>query len=71
MNQDLLIISTRGSCLLLKTEHGGETGLLLGSLLVATGLAIFQSNAGGAWDNCKEYISEQGFLGQVMKTESS
>ena len=37
-------------------------GLLLGSLLVATGLAIFQSNAGGAWDNAKKYI-EQGFLG--------
>ena len=37
-------------------------GLLLGSLLVATGLAIFQSNAGGAWDNAKKYI-EKGFLG--------
>lgn len=37
-------------------------GLLLGSLLVATGLAIFQSNSGGAWDNAKKYI-EQGFLG--------
>jgi K(+)-stimulated pyrophosphate-energized sodium pump len=37
-------------------------GLLLGSLLVSTGLAIFQSNAGGAWDNAKKYI-EQGFLG--------
>lgn len=37
-------------------------GLLLGSLLVSTGLAIFQSNAGGAWDNAKKYI-EKGFLG--------
>ena len=37
-------------------------GLLLGSLLVATGLAIFQSNSGGAWDNAKKHI-ETGFLG--------
>ena len=37
-------------------------GLLLGSLLVSTGLAIFQSNSGGAWDNAKKYI-EKGFLG--------
>ncbi len=37
-------------------------GLLLGSLLVSTGLAVFQSNSGGAWDNAKKYI-EQGFLG--------
>lgn len=37
-------------------------GLLFGSLLISTGLAIAQSNAGGAWDNAKKYI-ETGKLG--------
>ena len=35
---------------------------LMGSLLVSAGLAIMQTNSGGAWDNAKKYI-EKGFLG--------
>lgn len=38
------------------------SGLLLGSILVSAGLAITQTNAGGAWDNAKKYI-EKGFFG--------
>ncbi|MGK0288754.1 MAG: H(+)-translocating pyrophosphatase [bacterium] len=37
-------------------------GVLIGSLLVGSGLAISQSNSGGAWDNAKKYI-EKGNLG--------
>jgi len=37
-------------------------GVLMGSLLVSAGLAIVQTNSGGAWDNAKKYI-EKGNLG--------
>ncbi len=37
-------------------------GLLAGSLVTGVLLALFMSNAGGAWDNAKKYI-EQGNLG--------
>jgi K(+)-stimulated pyrophosphate-energized sodium pump len=37
-------------------------GLLAGSLITGVMLAIFMSNAGGAWDNAKKYI-ESGKLG--------
>lgn len=41
---------------------GGVLGLLAGSLSSGFCLAIFMSNAGGAWDNAKKYI-ESGHLG--------
>jgi K(+)-stimulated pyrophosphate-energized sodium pump len=37
-------------------------GFLIGALLVCLLLALFMSNAGGAWDNAKKYI-EQGHFG--------
>ncbi|MEK6249680.1 MAG: sodium/proton-translocating pyrophosphatase, partial [Planctomycetales bacterium] len=35
---------------------GGVMGLLVGTLTCGFCLAIFMSNAGGAWDNAKKYI---------------
>jgi len=39
---------------------GAETlgGLLVGALLGCVVLALFMSNAGGAWDNAKKYVEE-------------
>ena len=37
-------------------------GMLAGAMLVGVLLALFMSNAGGAWDNAKKLI-EEGFLG--------
>jgi len=37
-------------------------GMLVGALVSAQFMAVFMSNAGGAWDNAKKYI-EQGNLG--------
>lgn len=38
-------------------------GLLAGALASGVMMAIFMSNAGGAWDNAKKYIEEQGLKG--------
>jgi len=43
-------------------DVGGVLGLLAGGLTCGFAMAIFMSNAGGAWDNAKKYI-ETGQLG--------
>jgi len=39
-------------------------GFLAGAILVSQLMAIFMSNAGGAWDNAKKYIEEGNFGGK-------
>ncbi|MFA6213739.1 MAG: sodium-translocating pyrophosphatase [Candidatus Micrarchaeia archaeon] len=39
-------------------------GFLAGAILVSQLMAIFMSNAGGAWDNAKKYIEEGHFGGK-------
>ncbi len=46
--------------LILGTEALG--GMLAGALVTGVVMAIFMSNAGGAWDNAKKYV-EEGNLG--------
>jgi K(+)-stimulated pyrophosphate-energized sodium pump len=42
--------------IVLGTEALG--GMLAGALVTGVAMAIFMSNAGGAWDNAKKYIEE-------------
>ncbi len=39
-------------------------GFLAGAILVSQLMAVFMSNAGGAWDNAKKYIEEGNFGGK-------
>jgi len=43
---------------------GGVMGLLVGTMTCGFCLAIFMSNAGGAWDNAKKYIETGKFGGK-------
>jgi K(+)-stimulated pyrophosphate-energized sodium pump len=43
---------------------GALGGFLAGAILVSQLMAIFMSNAGGAWDNAKKYIEEGHFGGK-------
>jgi K(+)-stimulated pyrophosphate-energized sodium pump len=40
-------------------------GLLAGALVSGVMLALFMANAGGAWDNAKKFIEQDGLLSQL------
>lgn len=46
-------------------------GVLAGSLASGVCMAIFMSNAGGAWDNAKKYIEQGAFGGKGSETHKS
>ena len=44
------------------------TGTLCGALLGCILMALFMSNAGGAWDNAKKYVEEGHYGGKNSET---
>ncbi len=52
----MAVVSPLAVGIILGTEALG--GLLAGSLVTGVMMAIFMSNAGGAWDNAKKYIED-------------
>ncbi len=46
-------------------------GVLAGSLASGVCMAIFMSNAGGAWDNAKKYIEQGAFGGKGSETHKA
>jgi K(+)-stimulated pyrophosphate-energized sodium pump len=46
-------------------------GLLAGSLTCGVMMAIFMSNAGGAWDNAKKYIEKGNYGGKGSEPHAS
>ena len=44
-------------------------GMLAGALLAGVLLALMMSNAGGAWDNAKKFISKQGAHGSEARVQ--
>ncbi len=52
----MAVVSPLAVGIILGTEAIG--GLLAGSLVTGVMMAIFMSNAGGAWDNAKKYIED-------------
>ena len=52
----MAVVSPLAVGIILGTEDLG--GLLAGSLVTGVMMAIFMSNAGGAWDNAKKYIED-------------
>jgi K(+)-stimulated pyrophosphate-energized sodium pump len=43
------------------------TGMLCGAMIAGFLLAVFMSNAGGAWDNAKKYVENGHFGGKGSK----
>jgi K(+)-stimulated pyrophosphate-energized sodium pump len=50
---------------------GGVVGLLVGGLTAGFVLAIFQANAGGAWDNAKKFIEKGNFGGKKSEAHKA
>lgn len=65
----LAIVSPVAVGLLLGSEALG--GMLAGSLVSGVLMAIFMSNAGGAWDNAKKYIEEGKYGGKGSQAHAA